>query len=100
MAVLLPDWMAGYHYDEPSGIPLLWTFGFSFIYSFLLYEPFLADQERAQRRAMLAYEELTAQKFVDAGSVGVIGYCFGGAMGLTLARAGASVFLNFTLTFG
>ena len=79
MAVLVPDFLMGRHSDENY---------LTFTYSFLLYETFLADTPRAMRRIGLAYDTLTAQPFVNASAMGAIGFCFGGAMTLNLARTG------------
>lgn len=82
MVVFLPDFMTGRHSD---------VYYLPFIYSFLLYEPFLADTVKAQKRALIAWQTLTALDIVDADRIGAIGFCFGGAMTLNLARSGAKV---------
>jgi len=79
MAVLIPDFLMGRHSDENY---------LTFTYSFLIYETFLGDTKRAMRRIGLAYDTLTAQPFVNASAMGAIGFCFGGAMTLNLARTG------------
>lgn len=47
--------------------------------------------EGFRRRLGAAVDALAAHKLVDARRVGAIGYCFGGACVLELARAGAAV---------
>jgi len=55
------------------------------------YGPFLEDTVMAQKIALLGLEQLTSLDITDATNVGVIGFCFGGAMTLNLARAGGDV---------
>ncbi len=47
------------------------------------------DRRAWRARLLAAYEALCAQPQVDAGRVAAIGYCFGGACCLELARGGA-----------
>ncbi len=53
-----------------------------------LLKPLFADPTRTHARAKGGLQALTARPEVDAGRVGAIGFCFGGTMGLELARAG------------
>eukprot|EP00930_Biecheleria_cincta_P027977 TRINITY_DN1953_c0_g2_i3.p1 TRINITY_DN1953_c0_g2~~TRINITY_DN1953_c0_g2_i3.p1 ORF type:complete len:1956 (+),score=221.90 TRINITY_DN1953_c0_g2_i3:86-5953(+) len=50
---------------------------------------FLNDTAYAQRIALLAYTTLKAHPMVIPDKIGAIGFCFGGAMALQAARAGA-----------
>ena len=50
---------------------------------------FLNQTARAQRIALLAYTTLRAQFMVNPDKIGAMGFCFGGAMALQAARAGA-----------
>jgi dienelactone hydrolase len=51
--------------------------------------PFLKDRSLLRRRCTAAMDTLTGQKYVDKEKVAAIGYCFGGACALELARSGA-----------
>ena len=53
-----------------------------------LHAPFMADRGMLRQRAMAGLETLMNQKYVDKARVAAIGYCFGGAIALELARAG------------
>ena len=55
------------------------------------YDGFLKDSERAQEIAKLAYDELAKSDMVDPDKISAIGFCFGGAMTLNLARSGAKL---------
>jgi dienelactone hydrolase len=50
-----------------------------------------ADADRTRGLALAGLDLLLAQEQVDAARVAAIGYCFGGAMALELARAGADL---------
>ena len=79
MVVFLPDYFPGRHSDEdPAQVQA----------AVAAYGPFLKDPPKAQRIALRALEQLTSLDFVDADKVGVVGFCFGGAMALNMARAG------------
>ena len=54
-----------------------------------LSAPFGTDRALMRRRAQAGLDTLMNRKFVDKGRVAAIGYCFGGAAALELARAGA-----------
>ena len=56
--------------------------------AYSMYDSFLDDTVNAQRVALLALEQLTMLSYVDNNRIGVIGFCFGGAMALNLGRAG------------
>jgi len=51
---------------------------------------FLRQTAYAQRIALLAYNTLKQNAMVDATKIGAMGFCFGGAMALHAARAGAA----------
>lgn len=51
---------------------------------------FFDDTRRNKALALLAYDQLVGNELVDTGRLGAIGFCFGGAMVLNLARAGAA----------
>ncbi len=51
--------------------------------------PFMKNRELLRKRAAAALDTLLDQKYVDKSRVAAIGYCFGGACALELARAGA-----------
>ena len=55
------------------------------------YQPFLQNSAKAQAIAKLGYEQLAQMPIVDANKISAIGFCFGGAMALNLARAGAKL---------
>jgi len=57
----------------------------------LAYEPFLKATEKAQAIAKLGYDQLAKLPIVNADKIGAIGFCFGGAMALNLARSGAKL---------
>lgn len=52
---------------------------------------FYNDAALAVARITAALEELKKQPRVDAGRIGIFGYCFGGSMALALARSGAEI---------
>jgi dienelactone hydrolase len=52
---------------------------------------FFTDRAAMRRRALAGLEQLKKLPFVDQGLLGAIGYCFGGATVLELARAGADL---------
>lgn len=82
MSVFLPD------YSVTGMDPATETGGWAAL-SFM--GPFLNDTVHAQSIALLGLEQLLSLPFVNQAEVGVIGFCFGGAMALNLARAGASI---------
>lgn len=53
--------------------------------------PMFADATITRARAGGGFEALKARPEVDAGRIASIGYCFGGAMSLELARGGADI---------
>ena len=53
--------------------------------------PFLKDRSKARSRMQAAYDTLKKQPQVDGAKIAAIGYCFGGACALELARAGADL---------
>jgi dienelactone hydrolase len=53
------------------------------------HAPLMADRKLLRQRTQAALDVLMAQKLVDKNRVAAIGYCFGGAAALELARAGA-----------
>jgi dienelactone hydrolase len=53
--------------------------------------PLMADAERTRAIARAGLDVLLAQPHVDATRVAAIGFCFGGAMALELARTGADL---------
>lgn len=65
--------------------------------SFSQYGPFLADTVKAQGVAMAAYRQLMNAPNVDPSKISAIGFCFGGAMVLNLARAGADLVVAVSL---
>ncbi len=56
-----------------------------------LLNPLFADPAKTRARAAGGLQALTARPEVDAGRVAAIGFCFGGTMGLELARSGAAL---------
>ncbi|MBI4964020.1 MAG: dienelactone hydrolase family protein [Desulfomonile tiedjei] len=50
-----------------------------------------SDRELMRQRIHAALAELKKNKIVDPSRVAVIGYCFGGTVGLELARSGADI---------
>jgi len=79
MVVFLPDYFPGRHSDEdPAQVQA----------AVQAYGPFLKEPAKAQRIALLGLQQLTSLDFVDADKVGAVGFCFGGAMALNMARAG------------
>ena len=56
-----------------------------------LLKPLFADPSRTRARAGGGLQALTAREEVDSGRVAAIGFCFGGTMGLELARSGADL---------
>lgn len=55
------------------------------------YGPFLKDSGHAQKIAKLGYDQLAKMPMVDADKIAAVGFCFGGAMALNLARSGAKL---------
>jgi len=53
--------------------------------------PMMDDTSISRRRAVAGLDVLLAQPQCDAGKVAAIGYCWGGAMSLEVARSGADV---------
>ena len=56
-----------------------------------LLNPLYADPSKTRARATGAMRALMSRAEVDPARVGAIGFCFGGTMGLELARSGADV---------
>jgi dienelactone hydrolase len=56
-----------------------------------LLNPLFADPAKTRARAAGGLQALTARPEVDAARVAAIGFCFGGTMGLELARSGAAL---------
>jgi dienelactone hydrolase len=54
-------------------------------------DPLYTDPSRTRARALAGYRFLTERREVDGRRIGAIGFCFGGTMGLELARAGTDV---------
>lgn len=52
---------------------------------------YYADRQLLRKRVRAGLDFLASQSRVDASKLGVIGYCFGGAAALELARSGAPV---------
>jgi dienelactone hydrolase len=52
---------------------------------------FFTDRAAMRKRALAGLEQLKKLPFVDQGKLGAIGYCFGGATVLELARAGTDL---------
>merc|ERR1719361_470312 len=52
-------------------------------------QSFLQDSKKAQAIAKLGYDQLATMSLVDANRIAAIGFCYGGAMALNLARSGA-----------
>merc|ERR1719181_1736796 len=55
------------------------------------YHAFLHNSKKAQAIIKLGYYELASMPIVDATKISAIGFCFGGAMTLNLARSGAKL---------
>merc|ERR1711934_583251 len=55
------------------------------------YDDFLKDSKKAQEIAKLGYDQLAKSDMVDPDKISAIGFCFGGAMTLNLARSGAKL---------
>jgi dienelactone hydrolase len=56
-----------------------------------MLDPLYADPSKTRARASGAMRALMSRAEVDSGKVAAIGYCFGGTMGLELARSGADI---------
>ena len=56
----------------------------------LRYSTLFEDGVRSQRLAILAWEQITSLPYVDSDRLGAFGFCFGGAMAMQAARAGAN----------
>jgi len=80
--VFIPDYFPGTHSTDSME---------DLADSFAKYGPFLEDTVKAQGVAMAAYEQLMNAPNVDPSKINAIGFCFGGAMVLNLARAGADL---------
>ena len=61
------------------------------------YGPFLKNSAKAQAIAGLGYRQLAIMDIVDARKISAIGFCFGGAMALNLARSGANLVVAVSL---
>jgi len=59
--------------------------------SIKMLDPLYADPSKTRARAAGGLHALAARSEVDATRVGAIGFCFGGTMGLELARSGADI---------
>jgi dienelactone hydrolase len=59
--------------------------------SIKMLDPLYADPSKTRARAAGGLHALAARPEVDAARVGAIGFCFGGTMGLELARSGADI---------
>jgi len=81
MVVFLPDYMPETCKDsDQTLIPCLTKY----------LQGFLLQTVNAERIALLAYNTLKQHALVDASKIGAMGFCFGGAMALHAARAGAA----------
>ncbi|HEX8826643.1 MAG TPA: dienelactone hydrolase family protein [Xanthobacteraceae bacterium] len=58
---------------------------------------YMKNRALLRQRAIAAFDELRTQPMVDTANMAAIGYCFGGAGALDLARSGAP--LKITVTF-
>ena len=56
-----------------------------------LLQPMFQDPTKTRARAKGGMQALTARSEVDASRIAAIGFCFGGTMGLELARGGAEL---------
>jgi dienelactone hydrolase len=59
--------------------------------SIKMLEVLYADPSKTRARATGGLRALAARPEVDAARIGAIGFCFGGTMGLELARSGADI---------
>ena len=82
MVVFLPDYYPTRNSDTNYGQTLA---------AIAAYDDFLKDSERAQEIAKLGYDQLAKSDMVDPDKISAIGFCFGGAMTLNLARSGAKL---------
>ena len=82
MVVFLPDYYPTRNSDTNYGQTLA---------AIAAYDGFLKDSERAQEIAKLGYDQLAKSDMVDPNKISAIGFCFGGAMTLNLARSGAKL---------
>ena len=82
MVVFLPDYLPTKNSDND----------FNQVFAALsAYKPFLKETEKAQAIAKLGYDQLAKLPIVNADKISAIGFCFGGAMALNLARSGAKL---------
>lgn len=79
MVVFLPDYLPTMNDPETDAI------------AGALTVDFLADPAHAQDTANRGYQQLVGLSMVDPDRIGAIGFCFGGAMVLNLARTGAAL---------
>jgi dienelactone hydrolase len=79
MVVFLADYMAGTISEDNFAEVMA---GFQAAYALL------HDTKLAQETVLLNLHQLTSLSMVDPDKIGVIGFCYGGAMALNLARAG------------
>jgi dienelactone hydrolase len=56
-----------------------------------LIQPFMQNRALMQQRMLAAFEAIQKIKHVNPNQIGAIGFCFGGACVLDLARTGANV---------
>merc|ERR1712032_1585327 len=88
MVVFLPDYYPTRNSDTDFNQTLAAIAG---------YEDFLKDSAKAQAIAKLGYDQLAKSDMVDANKISAIGFCFGGAMTLNLARSGAKLVVAVSL---
>jgi len=81
MVAFLPDYFTGRH-DQDNFDQVL--------DAAIQYSTLFEDGVRSQRLAILAWEQITSLPYVDSDRLGAFGFCFGGAMAMQAARAGAN----------
>jgi len=82
MVVFLPDYYPTRNSDTNFNQTLM---------AIAQYDDFLKDSKKAQEIAKLGYDQLAKSDMVDPDKISAIGFCFGGAMTLNLARSGAKL---------
>jgi len=82
MVVFLPDYYTGRHSEDVYA---------DVQYVFSQGEDYHKNTELAQSTAMAGYEQLKNMPMVDSTSISAIGFCWGGANALHLARAGGDL---------
>jgi dienelactone hydrolase len=85
MVVFLPDYLPTMNDPETDAI------------AGALTVPFLEDVAHAQDTANRGYQQLVGLSMVDPEKISAIGFCFGGAMVLNLARTGAQLVVAVSL---